>query len=121
MTWFFGIVVVLALGGIALVASGRGAPMVDEYDDRPDALVPPTGDLGAADLRQVRFSLGLRGYRMSEVDTLLSRLAAQLEAQAQQAQQAPPAYEQTSEQEPVVLDKPTQDSPESRGDDRPPG
>ena len=40
VTWFFVVVVVLAMGGIALVASGRGAPMVDEYDDRPDALVP---------------------------------------------------------------------------------
>lgn len=78
MTWFFGIVVVLALGAIALVASGHGTPMVDEYDDRRDALVP-TGELSATDLRRVRFSLGFRGYRMSEVDALLRRLADQLE------------------------------------------
>ena len=79
MIWVFAVVVVLAMGGIALVASGRGEPMVDEYDDRPDALVPATGDLGPGDLRRVRFSLGFRGYRMSEVDALLTRLATQLE------------------------------------------
>ncbi|MCW2816769.1 MAG: DivIVA protein, partial [Nocardioides sp.] len=84
MTWFFGIVVVLAMGGIALVAAGRGTPMADEYDDRPDALVPATGDLAAADVRRVRFSLAFRGYRMSEVDALLARLATQLEGEADQ-------------------------------------
>lgn len=80
MTWVFVIVVVLAMGGIALVAAGRGAPMAEEYDDRPDALVPATGSLGPDDLRRVRFTLTFRGYRMSEVDALLSRLAAEMEA-----------------------------------------
>ena len=112
MIWVFALVVVLAMGAIALVASGRGTPMVDEYDDRPDALVPATGDLAAHDLRRVRFSLAFRGYRMSEVDALLSRLATQLEAH--QAWQ-PPA------EEPVSLDKPSEASPESREGDVPPG
>ncbi len=87
MTWFFGIVVVLAMGGIALVAAGRGTPMADEYDDRPDALVPATGDLAGADLRRVRFSLAFRGYRMSEVDALLARLATQLEATSSESRE----------------------------------
>jgi DivIVA domain-containing protein len=77
--WFFAILVVLALGGIALVAAGRGAPLAEVYDDRPDATVPGDGPLRAEDLRRVRFSLALRGYRMSEVDALLDRLAGQLE------------------------------------------
>ena len=38
--WFFAILVVLALGGVALLAAGRGAPMVEVYDDRPDSSVP---------------------------------------------------------------------------------
>ena len=78
--WFFAILVVLALGGIALVAAGRGAPLAEVYDDRPDANVPATGPLSADDLRRVRFSLAFRGYRMSEVDALLDRLAAEREA-----------------------------------------
>jgi DivIVA domain-containing protein len=79
MMWFFAILIVLAMGGIAMVAAGRGTPMATAYDDRPDATVPQDGMLGADDLRRVRFSLALRGYRMSEVDALLSRLAKELE------------------------------------------
>jgi DivIVA domain-containing protein len=79
MTWVLAILIVLALGGVAVVAAGRGTPMAEAYDDRPDALVPADRPLVGADLRRVRFSLALRGYRMSEVDALLDRLAAQLE------------------------------------------
>ena len=79
MMWLFAILVVLALGGIAVVAAGRGAPLEEVYDDRPDADVPADGPLGAEDLRRVRFSIALRGYRMSEVDALLDRLAAERE------------------------------------------
>lgn len=81
MTWLFAVLVVLALGGVAVLAAGRGAPLVEEYDDRPDVDAPPTGPLRPADLRRVRFPLALRGYRMSEVDALLDRLADQLEGQ----------------------------------------
>jgi len=79
MMWVFAILIVLALGAVALVASGLGSPMGEEYGDRPDALVPADRPLGAADLRRVRFSVTLRGYRMSEVDALLARLAAEAE------------------------------------------
>jgi DivIVA domain-containing protein len=65
-----------------VVAAGRGAPLADVYDDRPDAGVPADGPLGADDLRRVRFPLALRGYRMSEVDALLDRLATQLQDRA---------------------------------------
>ena len=79
MMWFFAALVVLVMGGIAAVAAGRGAPMSEAYDDRPDALVPPAGPLAAEHVRRVRFSLAFRGYRMSEVDALLDRVARQLE------------------------------------------
>ena len=79
MMWFFAVLVVLAMGGIAVVAAGRGTPMAPAYDDRPDATVPRDGDLGPDDLRNVRFSLAFRGYRMSEVDSLLDRLAREME------------------------------------------
>ena len=79
MTWFFAILVVALMGGVALVAAGLGGSMAETYDDRPDALVPTDGPLSASDLRAVRFSTAFRGYRMSEVDALLDRLAADLE------------------------------------------
>lgn len=79
MMWFFAILIVLAMGGVAMVAAGKGAPLAEVYDDRPDALVPTDGPLTGRDLRRVRFSLGFRGYRMSEVDALLDRLARELD------------------------------------------
>jgi DivIVA domain-containing protein len=84
--WFFAILVVLVLGGVAALGAGRGAPMAPAYDDRPDALVPRDGPLRAEDVRTVRFSLAFRGYRMSEVDALLDRVARQLDVA-----EAPPA------------------------------
>lgn len=80
MMWIFGIVVVLLMGGVAVVAAGRGEPLAPSYDDRPDVLLPTARPLGAEELRRVRFTVGLRGYRASEVDALLARLADELEA-----------------------------------------
>ena len=79
MMWFFAVLIVLAIGGIAVVAAGVGAPLAHEYDDRPDAVVPAGRPLTGADLKAVRFSTAVRGYRASEVDALLDRLAAQLD------------------------------------------
>ncbi len=79
MMWFFAILLVLLMGAVAVVASGRGQPMSQAYDDRPDP-VPPVGEIGADDLRRTRFTSAVRGYRMSEVDALLDRLARQLDA-----------------------------------------
>ncbi|NYJ00551.1 DivIVA domain-containing protein [Nocardioides thalensis] len=78
MMWVFAVMIVLAMGAIAMLAAGRGEPMAPAYDDRPDAVVPADRPLAADDLRRVRFSLAFRGYRMSEVDALLERLSAEL-------------------------------------------
>ncbi len=82
MTWFLAVLVVLAIGGVAVVAAGHGATLGPAYADRPDVEVPADGPLGADDLRAVRFTTAVRGYRTDEVDALLERLAAQLEQQA---------------------------------------
>lgn len=79
MTWVFAAVVVLALGAIAVVASGVGAPMDQVRPDRPGHHWQP-GAITASDLRRARFSTAVRGYRMDEVDALLAALAQQLEA-----------------------------------------
>ncbi|MBC2932995.1 DivIVA domain-containing protein [Nocardioides sp. zg-1228] len=77
--WFFAVLIVLAMGGVAVIASGRGGSMPPAYDDRPDLDLPEGRPIGADDLRRVRFPLALRGYRMSEVDALLARLATEME------------------------------------------
>ncbi|QBX57409.1 DivIVA domain-containing protein [Nocardioides seonyuensis] len=81
--WFFAVLVVLAMGGVAVIASGRTGDLPPVSHDRPD-LDLPQGTLVGADLRRVRFSLAVRGYRASEVDALLDRLASQLDAQAEE-------------------------------------
>ena len=78
MIWFLAIVMVLVLGGIAVVAAGAGGAMQPVHPDRPDTTVPAGRMLTPADLRAVRFSVGVRGYRMDEVDALLERLAEEL-------------------------------------------
>ncbi len=83
MTWFFAILVVLVMGVIAVVATGRGGSMAEVYDDRPDSRVQADGPLTALDLRRVRFSTAFRGYRMSEVDALLDRISAELDPPAE--------------------------------------
>jgi DivIVA domain-containing protein len=82
MTWFFAVLIVLVMGVVAVVAAGGGGSMSETYDDRPDSRIQADGPLTAADLRRVRFSTAFRGYRMSEVDTLLDRLAAEMERPA---------------------------------------
>ncbi|GAA1520425.1 DUF6278 family protein [Nocardioides humi] len=91
MMWVFAVLIVLAMGGVALLAAGRGEPMAPAYDDRPDALVPADRPVRADDLRRVRFSLAVRGYRMTEVDALLTRLAAEMERTAAPASVPAPA------------------------------
>jgi DivIVA domain-containing protein len=78
--WFWVVVLVLIIGGIAVLAAGRDDAMTEVYDDRPDATVPAGRLLTAEDLAAVRFSTALRGYRMDEVDALLDRLQADLRA-----------------------------------------
>lgn len=80
MMWFFAVLIVAAMGVVAVVATGRGGSMAEVYDDRPDAAVQAEGPLTSTDLRRVGFTTAFRGYRMAEVDALLDRLVAELEA-----------------------------------------
>jgi DivIVA domain-containing protein len=73
--WFFALVVVLLIGAVAVVASGRWGAMSEAYDDRPEVLVPARHALTADDIESSRFAVGVRGYRMDEVDALLERVA----------------------------------------------
>ena len=82
MTWFFAVLIVLAMGAVAVVASGRGASLGTAYDDRADVRLPVDRPVTGNDLRGLRFNTALRGYRASEVDALLERLATQLDDQS---------------------------------------
>jgi DivIVA domain-containing protein len=80
VTWFFAVLIVLLMGAVAVVAAGRGGTMAEVYDDRPDSRVQAERPLSAEDVRTVRFTTAFRGYRMAEVDALLERVAAELDA-----------------------------------------
>jgi DivIVA domain-containing protein len=69
--------VVLVLFVAAVVATREDSAMADAAQDLPD-LALPAGPLGPQDVEAVRFSMAPRGYRMSEVDAVLERLAAEL-------------------------------------------
>jgi DivIVA domain-containing protein len=79
MTWFFAVLIVLVLGAVAVVATGRGASMGVAYDDRADVALPADRLVTGDDLRALRFNTAVRGYRASEVDALIDRLATQLD------------------------------------------
>ncbi|GAB3999448.1 DivIVA domain-containing protein [Nocardioides marmoraquaticus] len=79
MSWFFAVLLVLVVGAVAVVFAGGGGSAAPAYDDRPDSGLPDDRPLTAGDLRGVRLSTAVRGYRADEVDDLLERLARQLE------------------------------------------
>jgi DivIVA domain-containing protein len=69
---------IAVLGGVAMVAAGRGTGLTESEPDRPDVQVPPDRAMDKDDVDALRFSVGLRGYRMDEVDDVLDRLAGEL-------------------------------------------
>ena len=96
MAVVFLILVVLVVLGAALVLVGRwDASLADS--GRPARPPLPPQPWRADDIRTMEFRVGLRGYRMEDVDEMLRHLAAQLEvAEADSAatEQSPPAAEQ---------------------------
>ena len=93
MTTLLVFLAVLAAGAVALLAAGlplhrtsaagRGAPGTggDPGLAEPDPRLPPVllpEKVQASDIGRLRFSVALRGYRMDQVDEVLSRLAAAL-------------------------------------------
>jgi DivIVA domain-containing protein len=79
VNWFLAVLIVLAMGGVAAVAAGRGGSLGQSYDDRADVRLPVDRPVSGKDLRELRFNTVLRGYRASEVDALIDRLADQLD------------------------------------------
>jgi DivIVA domain-containing protein len=72
------VLVLVVLVAVALVAAGRGALMSEAPPDRAPFALPE--QLTAADVREAQFSAAFRGYRMDQVDEVLDRLLAELEA-----------------------------------------
>ena len=75
------VVTALALLAVAAVLFGatvlatRDQPLLSDAPPDSADLALPEGPLGADDVVAARFSTTVRGYRMSEVDSALERLA----------------------------------------------
>ena len=67
---------------VVLVALGRGDSELPATPDRRAADLPTDRPLVAEDIDALRLPQALRGYRMSDVDDVLDRVAAELTARA---------------------------------------
>jgi DivIVA domain-containing protein len=68
----------------------RDSGLLDGGFEQPVANLPPVllpADAAPADVDRVRFSLGLRGYRMDQVDQVLDDLRDQLDAKRKEVEQ----------------------------------
>ena len=75
------LVVLAVIGGIAVVATGRWGGLPDVEPERsPRGELAADGEVDRPAVDGLRFSLALRGYRMDEVDDVLDRLAAEVDA-----------------------------------------
>lgn len=76
------LVVAAVIGGlvfvVAMVFFGRGEQL-PALAARTSPAQLPARDIRGADVNAVKFSLALRGYRMSDVDWTLERLASELD------------------------------------------
>ena len=81
MVWFLGACAVAVLGLAAVAGNGRFGSLPPAVHDTP-VLDLPVGALTGADVRAIRFAGGVRGYAPAQVDEVLGRLAAQLDADA---------------------------------------
>lgn len=91
VSFFLVFLAIVLIGATALIGTDIGAglmrkrrsgnPLTDDGFDEPVASLPPVllpADAKPADVDHVRFSLGLRGYRMDQVDEVLDDLRDQI-------------------------------------------
>ncbi|HJF14361.1 MAG TPA: DivIVA domain-containing protein [Enteractinococcus helveticum] len=79
---------VLIIGFLALMVT-RGQqhvvkPLAEPLPTLPPVLLPEAQDVTAQDIQDIRFAVGLRGYRTDQVDQVLARLSTAIEIRDQQ-------------------------------------
>ena len=73
-----GVTLVLLIGGVVVAAAGHGEGLAPREVDDPPVRLPADGITGE-DVRAVRFSTAMRGYRVADVDEVLERLAREID------------------------------------------
>lgn len=80
MFWFLLIAMVVVIAAVTLVVIG-GSDSAALPEAAPEQLVDPLPldrPVGRADVDALRLPVGMRGYRMADVDEVLGRLGAEL-------------------------------------------
>ena len=80
MTDVFMLAAIAVIAVVALLAVGRLGELPDVEGDRAPLALPDDRPLDGDDVDGVRFAVGLRGYRMDEVDDVLDRLSGDIAA-----------------------------------------
>lgn len=89
---------VLFLGaGMARSSRASGAGLDEPVPNLPPVLLPAGAT--ASDVDRVRFALGLRGYRMDQVDEVLDELRDQLTSREREIERLKLALEASGNQE----------------------
>jgi DivIVA domain-containing protein len=89
---------VLVIGFLAIIIT-RGdqqlvKPLAEPLPTLPPVLLPEAEDISAHDIQDIRFAVGLRGYRTDQVDQVLDRLTTALDERDQQIAALRKAVEQ---------------------------
>ncbi len=71
-------VIGLVVFGLAVFVFGRGEQLAP-LSPRSSPTELPENEMAAQDVRKVRFAMALRGYRMSDVDWALERMADEID------------------------------------------
>jgi DivIVA domain-containing protein len=73
------LVVLAVIGGIAVVAAGRGGSLSEPDPERATTGSLADDEVDRSHVDGLRFTLALRGYRMDEVDEVLDKLVDELD------------------------------------------
>ncbi|MCX4548421.1 DivIVA domain-containing protein [Streptomyces sp. NBC_01387] len=71
-------VVVVAAVTLAVIGGGEGEVLPEVSPELPVDPLPVARPVGRADIEALRLPMVVRGYRMADVDDVLSRLGAEL-------------------------------------------
>jgi len=79
---------VLVIGFLAMIMTrgdrGMIEPLAEPLPSLPPVVLPEAHEIAAQDISDIRFAVGLRGYRTDQVDQVLERLTIAVEDRDQQ-------------------------------------
>ncbi|HIY86858.1 MAG TPA: DivIVA domain-containing protein [Candidatus Yaniella excrementavium] len=82
---------ILVIGLLAMIMTrgdrGMVEPLAEPLPSLPPVLLPEAHEIAARDISDIRFAVGLRGYRTDQVDQVLERLTVVVQDRDQQISQ----------------------------------